>query len=128
MLSNVVLKEIKKIGICTAVLTAVMLIVFKIIGYFNSAAFFGALLGYLINFFNFVVMSITVEFALSKHKSKASSLMGLSYFVRLAVIAVAVCYAIKSPHINYVAAVIPLIFTRISVYILNFFGKRGDAA
>lgn len=126
MISKVVLREIKRVGICTAVLTAVMLVVFAIIGKFNTAVLYGALLGFLINYFNFIIMSISVEKSLSKSKAGATSAMGISYFFRLAIIAVAVYFAIKSPHINYVAAVIPLIFTRLSVYILNFTNTGGD--
>ena len=130
MLSKVVLREIKRVAICTVVLTAIMLVVFALAGYFDTAALYGAILGYAVNIINFIIMSISVELSLSKSKAKASSMMGISYFARLALIALAVYWAIKSPYFNYVATIIPLIFTRISIYILNFADsrKRGEQA
>ncbi len=130
MLSKVVLREIKRVAIYTAALTVMMLVIFALTGYFNTPSFYGAILGYVVNLVNFIIMSMSVELSLSKSKAKASSMMGLSYFIRLAIIALAVVWAIKAPYFNYVATVIPLVFTRISIYILNFADsrKRGEQA
>ena len=126
MVSKVVLREIKRVGICTAILTAIMLVMAAIMGKFDTAVLYGALLGFVVNYLNFIVMSISVERSLSKSKAGATSSMGISYFFRLAMIGAAVYFAIKSPHINYVTVIIPLLFTRLSVYILNFSNLGGD--
>ena len=62
---------------------------------------------------------------MERSKGGAGSLMALSYFIRLALIAAAVVWAIKAPYFNYLAAVIPLVFIRLSVYILNFSDRKG---
>ena len=126
MISKVVLREVKRLGICTAILTICMLIVFALLGKFSTAVLYGGLLGFLVNYFNFIIMSISVEKSVSKSKAGASSAMGISYVFRLSLIGASVYFAIKSPYINYVATIIPLFFTRVSIYILNFLNKGGD--
>ena len=110
------------------VLAGIMVIAFAVFGYFSLAVVWGALLGVFAATLNFFLLALTLEYALGKGARKAQGIMGLSYTARIIIIAVIVVFAIKSPHINYVAAAIPLLFPRIVIYIINFLnkGKKED--
>ena len=126
-MSKEVWLEIKKMLLCIALMLILELLVFFILGFFDIAVLYGGLLGSLVSFLNFFFLAVTVEMSVKKGKSNAQGTMGISYMVRLLFIALAVVFAIKSSYINYVSAVIPLIFPRISILILNILSKKGEA-
>lgn len=128
-MSEPVMREVRRMTLCIAVLTAVMLALFAAFGRFDLPVLYGGLLGCAVSILNFFIMSFSVEKSLEKPKTKAGSLMALSYFLRLTLIALAIVWAIKAPYFNYIAAIIPLIFIRLSVYIVTYFdnkSKGGD--
>ena len=126
-MSKEVIKEIKKMFFMILIMSALELLLFFAFGYFNMAGLYGTLLGALVSFLNFLFLGITVEISVKKGKGGAQGAMGLSYTVRLLFIALAVIFAIKSPNINYVAAVIPLIFPRLGIMITKLFNKKKGA-
>ena len=126
-MSKEVWLEIKKMLLCIALMFILELLVFFILGFFDIAVLYGGLLGSLVSFLNFFFLAVTVEMSVKKGKANAQGTMGISYMVRLLFIALAVVFAIKSSYINYVSAVIPLIFPRISILILNILSKKGEA-
>lgn len=128
-MSESVMREVKRITVCVALLTAVMLAFFAVFGRFDLPVLYGGILGCAVSILNFFIMSFSVEKSLEKSKTKAGSLMALSYFLRLTFIGLAVFWAIKAPYFNYIAAIIPLVFIRLSVYIVTYFdnkSKGGD--
>ncbi len=116
-------KQTLSLFIGSFLLAVIMVIVFAVFGYFSLAVVWGALLGVFTATLNFFLLALTLEYALGKGARKAQGIMGLSYTVRIVIIAVIVVFAIKSPHINYVATAIPLLFPRIVIYIINFLNK-----
>ena len=126
-MSKEVWLEIKKMLLCIALMLILELLVFFILGFLDITVLYGGLLGSLVSFLNFFFLAVTVEMSVKKGKSNAQGTMGISYMVRLLFIALAVVFAIKSSYINYVSAVIPLIFPRISILILNILSKKGEA-
>ena len=126
-MSKEVWLEIKKMLLCIALMFILELLVFFILGFFDITVLYGGLLGSLVSFLNFFFLAVTVEMSVKKGKANAQGTMGISYMVRLLFIALAVVFAIKSSYINYVSAVIPLIFPRISILILNILSKKGEA-
>lgn len=130
ILQKSVLTEVKKMFIQILGLSAVQLFFFFIFGFFDKTAVLGTLLGVAVAFLNFLFLAVTVDFSVKRGKSSAQGLMGLSYSLRLLFIAAAVVFAIKSPAINYIATVIPLVFPRIIILINNLAGgkKRGAGA
>ena len=126
-MSKEVWLEIKKMLLCIALMLILELLVFFILGFFDITVLYGGLLGSLVSFLNFFFLAVTVEMSVKKGKANAQGTMGISYMVRLLFIALAVVFAIKSSYINYVSAVIPLIFPRISILILNILSKKGEA-
>lgn len=122
--SNDMRTNVIKVSIGVIILTAVMLGVFAVIKKFDITVLWGALLGCGFTVFNFFMLSVSVKMSVDRSKNGAQGLMGVSYTVRLMLTAAMVILAIKLPVFNYIAAVIPLIFPRLVIMILNI-GKRG---
>ncbi|MBQ6998613.1 MAG: ATP synthase subunit I [Clostridia bacterium] len=107
-------KNILQVVAGSLILGAILVIVFFLIGRFDLSVVWGALLGIACACLNFAFLALTVSKSLSKGKA-AGGYMGISYLLRLAFIGAVVVFAIKSPYINYVAAVIPLLFPRVII-------------
>ena len=118
------IKQTLSILIGSFILACIMTVIFAIFGYFSVGVVWGALLGVFTATLNFFLLALTLEYALGKGARRAQGLMGLSYTVRIVIIAIIVVFAIESQHINYIAAVIPLVFPRIIIYILQFLNKN----
>ena len=119
MPNNEVLQEIKKISLFTLGGIAVMVAVFAICGYFSWGVVLSGLLGGTTAILNLFLLALTIEKSLSKGGKGAQSFMGISYIIRIAMIAAVVVFAIKNQYLNYVAVVIPLVFPQIIIKILH---------
>ena len=118
------MKEVLKIAAGAFALLLIMWVVFALLGCFSYKVVLGGLLGVFTSSLNFFFLALTLEVSLGSGEKKAQGMMGVSYLLRLLFIAVIVVLAIKSPHINYIAVVIPLIFPRIVITLLNVFKKQ----
>jgi hypothetical protein len=123
-MSEVLLKQIRNISVITLLLGAVQVLITVPTGYFGLPAVFGTLLGCFVAIFNFSLMGIVLEKCIMR-QSGASGLAGVGYIFRLAIIAAAVIWAMKVTYLNYVCAVIPLIFPQIGIFLLNTAEKKG---
>ncbi|MFQ7292763.1 MAG: ATP synthase subunit I [Monoglobales bacterium] len=129
MLSRETLKSIAIISIGSLLLTAIMLIIFAISRNFNSKVILGGIAGTFYSILNFILLAITVEKMLSKEeKAKANLTAELSYVARFFLTAVFVIWSIKAEYINYLAAIIPIIFPQLIIRIYGFTSirKRSD--
>lgn len=125
MLSKDVKKEIIKMLVGILVLTAVMLIIFACFGYFDIPTILGGLFGGFVAFVNFVLLALAIERSLSGF-GNAKATLASSYVLRLIIIGIAVVFAIKSSYLNYLSAVIPLIFPRIIIMAINLSKKSEE--
>ena len=116
-------KDVLKVISGTAVLCVVMDIIFLLIGKFDLAVLWGTLLGFACASLNFCFLAFSVYKAVDKGKA-AGGYIGGSYFLRLLFISIVVVYSIKSPHFNYVATVIPLVFPRVIIMVLEGIMKK----
>ena len=123
MLTREIKNDIKKLSIYVLVMTVIMVGVFAACGYFDMSVIYGAILGYAAAMANFILLAITLSKSLGKAEH-ATRTMGLSYVLRMIMIAAAVMIAITSPFFNYVAAVIPLVFPRFAIMIMNLRKKK----
>ena len=111
-------KDVLKVIAGSALLCAVMDIIFLLIGKFDITVLWGTLLGFTCASLNFCFLAFTVAKSLGKGKV-AGGYMGTSYLLRLAFIAAVVVFSIKSSQINYIAAVVPLFFPRVIITVLE---------
>ena len=119
MPNNEILKEIKKISLFTLGGIAVMVAVFALCGCFSWGVILSGFLGGATAVFNLFLLAVTIEKSLAKGEKGAQSFMGISYIVRIAIIAAVVVFAIKNQYLNYIATVIPLLFPQIIIKILH---------
>lgn len=110
-----------------AVGIGLMLAVFALLNRFDRSVWLGGICGGMIAIGNFFVMAVCADLAADRaEKGNAKSgeaLVKLSYFGRLAVMAILLFALIKSGLCNVIAAVVPLAFTRPALTLAEFFGK-----
>lgn len=126
MFSSQIKKEISHMAIGIVILGIIMIGIFALFGVFNTQILLGALLGSVYTFLNFVFLSWCVQKAVDKGENGAKIFVSSTYSLRLIITAIVVVVAIKLPYFNHIATIIPLIFPRIIIMILNITRRRGD--
>ena len=121
-----VIKETKHIALGTAVLCAAMLAVYIVIGKFQWTVLTGALLGYAVAVGNFFALGMSVQKAAAQPE-KAKQIMQLSYSARMLAMALCVILAMATPVFEWVTAVLPLIFPRVTIGVMQIMGKYKPA-
>ena len=80
----------------------------------------GTAAGCAVAMLNIILLAVGIERAVGRGEKSAQAAMGGGYMLRLAVIAVYVFAMIKLPGaINLWAAIIPLVFPRIAILLIN---------
>ncbi|MEG1801096.1 MAG: ATP synthase subunit I [Oscillospiraceae bacterium] len=119
-----VVKQVKNIAMYNGALTAVLNLVFFFIGKWDYTVLLGSLLGYSMSLISFIFLGISIQKAMEKEQKQAQAYMQSTYIGRMALTVVMIVIAITVPAINWVSAVIPLVFTRISIMLMNFIKKE----
>lgn len=112
------------------VLSAMMVGIFALLGYYDNGVLLGALAGSVIATLNHLVLMIGVIAAASKAEHQDAKggqmLIQLSYMGRLAGLFLVLVLCAKSEVFNLLALVIPLVFTRPVLTIVDHFtNKKG---
>ena len=122
-------KEIKRIAKGTAVCDLLLIAGLFIlslggIGTFDYKVFTGVLGGSVVAVLNFTVMCLTIQKAvdIAEQKQMKSFIQG-SYNGRLLLQAGWVVAAFLIPHVNVIAAAIPLLFPNLVIFYLQYKGK-----
>ncbi|NDO19595.1 hypothetical protein FMM68_07990 [Lachnospiraceae bacterium MD329] len=126
-MSDTLKKEILNISLITLLFGIVQVIITIPAGYFGRSVVFGTLLGCAVAIFNFTLMGIILEQCVARQNG-ASYLAGFGYIFRLAIIAAAVIWAMKTTYLNYVCVIIPLVFPQLSIFVLNVIRKKERKA
>ena len=129
-ISPAVKKETTRIACVVAGLCAIMIGVFTIAGALCPAVLLGTLLGGGFAVLNFFFMGIGVQSATGMSESKAKLRMQVSYMLRnLCMLGVGII-GLAVPAFHWLATLLPLLFPRIAIVILQLSGvyKRDAAA
>ena len=86
------LREVIRILLGTLVLTCIMWVVFAAAGCFSYKVVLGGLIGTFAAVLNFALLALTLEISLGKGARKAQGMMGLSYTIRLLIIAAIIIF------------------------------------
>ena len=114
--------KVSKINI---LLTVIENIGFAVFGYWDYTVLLGSLLGLLITTVFFYSICVSVPKALQYGDADlAQKSIKASRSLRTIVMAVGLIIAIKLPWFDMYAAMIPLLFTRISIALLNLKGEE----
>lgn len=134
MLHNrAVIRQVGLIALCEAVCVAVMLLVYAVIGKFSLPVLWGGLLGGGLAALDFLFLSITVARAADRAEAtgetaKAKLSIQSGSAVRLLLLALILIGALKLELCDPIAAVLPLLFPRLCIVLLEFFRKDGKTA
>lgn len=125
-----VLRETGVIALGEVIGVAVLLGIFALLGRFDRAVLLGSVVGATLAILNFLFMAINASVAADKAVRQdvkgGKALMQTSYLLRLAAIFVILLACVKSGLCNPIAAVVPLLFTRPTITIAEFFRKPGE--
>lgn len=119
------LKQFEKISKINIVLTAVENLVFFLFGKWDITVFIGSLWGLFLTSLFFYQICVSIPKALRmEDPDLASKHVRTTQIERLFILGLGIVAAMKLDFINPWAALIPLIFTRISIMIANFKGEE----
>ena len=122
-------KEIKRIALGTLAFDAILLVVLFFlslegIGTFDYKVFTGVAGGSVVAVLNFTVMCLTIQKAVDiEEKKQMKSFIQGSYNGRLLLQAGWIVVAFMVPHIQVVAAAVPLLFPNLTIFYLQAKGK-----
>ncbi len=135
--NRAVFRQFLQIALGEAVCVALMLGVYALAGYYSTRVLIGALLGFVLAMSNFFAMSITVSRAADRaaetgDAAKATLSVRGSTTIRMLVLAVIYILILKNDICDPLAAILPLLFVRLSIVLIEFFtgmvkkdGKRS---
>lgn len=124
-----VLKETRRIAIGEAAMLAVMLIVYAALGRFALSVVLGGLVGAAYAVFNFFMLGMTVQKAMKlREENEALATMQLrsSYSMRMIGMLVVAIVAFALPFVDGLACIIPMVFPRLTILILQLTGNIKD--
>lgn len=125
MIDKNLLSEVKKMAVGVLVLSALMVGVFALCGYFSLQVVLGAILGALTCILNYLILAYCVGRAINKEEKDAKRYMSETYPLRMFLIAAVIIVAIKLPgYFNYIATAIPLVFPRIVIMYFEIINKK----
>lgn len=129
MVDPVVRRETLRITLGTLVLSAVMQLVFIVIGRWDTTVLFGNLLGAFAAVLNFFLMGLTVQRCVGLPQDKAALKIRASQTGRLFMLAAFLALAALLPKVfNIFAAAIPLVFPTLSIMAYKLFSAKKAIA
>lgn len=121
--------ETAVLAVIEAVLCAIMVGVFALLGKFAMDVLWGALAGFFLTVANYFVLAVGVNLAADKAQNQdvngGKNLLRMSMLLRYVVLAVLLFALAKSGLCNILAMGLPLIFFRPALMLGEFFRKKG---
>lgn len=129
--NNAAIKQFLYVLLGETVCVVLMLGVYSLIGKFNDKVLIGAIFGEIAIMLYFLSLTITVSRAVDKAENtgeaaKAKLAVQSSSTVRLLVLAIIYVIVLKTKICDPVAAILPLIFLRVSITLIEFFRRDGE--
>ena len=127
-LDPTVKKETLYVLLGETILTALMLAVYLILGYFRLPVLFGALAGAAVSVLNFLAMGLTIQKALSMPEEDHAKLMRASQSMRMMGMALVLILCLAVAKLDVIATLIPLLFPRIVVFVRGLMIGKTDSS
>ena len=125
-MKNSVYKEALRVSVIIFLLGIIEFIAFTAFLSFRFDILAGVLYGCTFTSLNFFYLAYSVQKSTQKSENGAKAYMSATYSSRMFLTAVMIFIAAKADFINIWAAVIPLAFTRIAIFIIPLSGRKGD--
>ena len=126
---KIVYRETGIVAIGVTVCTAVMMLVYALLGRFELSVLWGGLTGAVLSIGNFFFMAVGASLAADKAENQdvkgGSLLVRNSYMLRLLGLFVVLILCAKTEVFNLIALVLPLVFVRPTLTVVEFFRKKG---
>lgn len=126
-----VIKETLLVLAGVLVCAAAMCGVYALLGRFALRVLWGALVGSILAVGNFFFMAVSATLAADKAEANnvtgGKVMMKSSYFIRMVVLALILFVCAKSELFDLFALVLPLVFVRPVLSLLEFFRKSGES-
>ena len=130
-IDKVVLKETAYIATWTLIFSALLQAVFLILGIWHYNVLLGNLYSGVVVIFNFFMIGLTVQKAVSKPENDAKQFMKTTGSLRMVFLfvmtVIGVVISTKTGVFNIWSVVIPLFFPRAAIMLRPYFGKKLDA-
>jgi cobalamin synthase len=124
-----ILKDTAVIALGEVLCSAVMVGIFAALGYFSITVLVSALAGCFVITLNYLFMAITVSLAADRAAQgdveQGKKMISLSSTVRLVCMGIVLLVALKLGA-NAIALLLPLVFLRPILMLVEFFGKKVD--
>ena len=124
-----VLRETKRIDVGVFSMLAIMLIVYAAMGRFSLAVVLGGLIGALYAVLNFLLLGMTVQKVADmreENEELARMQMKSSYNMRMVIMILLIVVAFALPFVDGLACMIPMLFPRLTIFVLQLTGKIKD--
>ena len=129
---KLVLQQIGIVALGVAVPTALMIVVFAVLGYYDTSVLLGGIAGALIATANFFLMALSTSLAADKAQQQdvkgGQALIQLSYIGRMLGLFLVLILLAKSGYFHVIPLAVPLIFVRPALTIAEIFKKKGENA
>ena len=126
-----ILLQVLPVLIGQLLLSALMVGIFAVLGYYDASVVYGAAAGMVIATVNHLVLVFGVVAASDKAEKQdvkgGQALVQISYIGRLIVLFLILVLCAKSGVFNLLALVLPLAFTRPILAVAEFFKKKGGS-
>lgn len=126
-----ILLQVLPVLIGQLLLSALMVGIFAVLGYYDASVVYGAAAGMVIATVNHLVLVFGVVAASDKAEKQdvkgGQALVQISYIGRLIVLFLILILCAKSGVFNLLALVLPLAFTRPILAVAEFFKKKGGS-
>ena len=127
-----VFKETGIVLLGVSILSALMVGVFALVGYYDTTVLLGAAVGAALAVLNFFAMALGTSLAADKAEKQdvkgGQALVQMSYIGRMVILFIALIVCAKSGLFHPLAMVTPLVFVRPVLSVAEIFKKKGDKA
>ncbi len=128
--NDAAIRQFFKVALGVAVLTAIELGVYALLGRFSISVLLGAVFGMVVSCANFLALTVTVSRAADRAEggdpAKAKAAVQGSSVVRLVALLAIYILVLKTTHLDPLASVLPLVFVQLSLYGIEFFRRDGE--
>ena len=124
-----VLRETRRIAVGVFSMLAIMLVVYAAMGRFSLAVVLGGLIGSLYAVINFLLLGMTVQKVAEMREGNeelARMQMKSSYDMRMVIMILLIVVAFALPFVDGLACMIPMLFPRLTILVLQLTGKIKD--
>ena len=121
-IDRTVLRETAYIALCVTAMTAVVCLVFLLIGKWSTSVLLGGLLGTAVSVLNFFLMGVTVQSAVGMDDKSMHRRVRVSWLLRMLLVAGVVVLGALVPCFNVISTILPLFLLKIALFIRPLFG------